>query len=273
MKKLVSVCAFLFLAFTFNVQAQKKVVLAESFDESDGTPSGVYDSWDIKSDGGYVYIVYLNDGKKITKPLSLWVDKKDENGDYVAFSTLEFEIDKKHTFATYDYLLEEDGDYYFQVVDENENVLADTYAKVNYIEGVKPTKNDDTEVSDEKEGDDDDDHEIDTYYYEDSKVEFAYKVSSTGIAENPQEEFLFIRVGNKIQILFDNGKEIKTSSVTFSIYGGKDYSEEIETFDVDVDPTWGWFKVEQLFLTKGKYVVDIYSEDDIFMNSGYIEIK
>ena len=244
MKKLVSVFAFLFLAFTFTVQAQKKVVLAESFDESDGTPSGVYDSWDIKSDGGYVYIVYLNDGKKITKPLSLWVDKKDEN-----------------------------GDYYFQVVDENENVLADTYAKVNYIEGVKPTKNDDTEVSDEKEGDDDDEDEIDTYYYEDSKVEFAYKVSSTGIAENPQEEFLFIRGGNKIQILFDNGKEIKTSSVTFSIYGGKDYSEEIETFDVDVDPTWGWFKVEQLFLAKGKYVVDIYSEDDIFMNSGYIEIK
>ena len=234
MKKLVSVFAFLFLAFTFTVQAQKKVVLAESFDESDGTPSGVYDSWDIKSDGGYVYIVYLNDGKKITKPLSLWVDKKDENGDYVAFSTLEFEIDKKHTFATYDYLLEEDGDYYFQVDGENE---------------------------------------IDTYYYEDSKVEFAYNVSSTGIAENPQEEFLFIRGGNKIQILFDNGKEIKTSSVTFSIYGGKDYSEEIETFDVDVDPTWGWFKVEQLFLAKGKYVVDIYSEDDIFMNSGYIEIK
>ena len=42
---------------------------------------------------------------------------------------------------------------------------------------------------------------------------------------------------------------------------------------MDVDPTWGWFKVEQLFLAKGKYVVDIYSEDDIFMNSGYIEIK
>lgn len=271
MKKLVSMFGFLFLAFTLTVQAQRKVVLAESFDEEDGTPSGVYDSWDIKSDGGYVYVVYLNDGKKITRPLSLWVDKKDENGDYVAFSTLEFEVDKKKTFAVYDYLLEEDGDYYFQVRDDKEDLLAESYAKVNYIKGEKPDKKADTEVSDEKEGDDDE--EIDTYYYEDSKIQFAYNVSSTGVPENPEEEFTFIRGGNKIQIFFDNGKPIKTSSVTFTIYGGKDYNEEIETFSVDVDPTWGWFKVQQLFTTKGKYAVDLYTEDDIYMNTGYIEIK
>lgn len=264
MKKVTSILAFLFLTFAFSVQAQKKVVLAESFDENDGTPKGVYDSWDIKSDGGYVYIVYLNDGKKITKPLSLWIDRKDEDGNYIAYTTLEFEIDKRHTFATYDYLLDKDGDYFFQVVDEKDNVLAESYAKVNYVDGEAPAA-DDEEVND--------DEDIDTYYYENSTIDVATSVSSAGVASGVSDKFTYKSGGVELQILYTDDKPIKTSSVTISIYGGKDYNDEIETYDVDVDPTWGWFKVKQTFLKKGLYAIDMYSEDDVFMNSAYIEIK
>lgn len=271
-----------FLTLGFG-QSSKSVVLCEDYSTS-GVPSGVYDSWDINADGGYVYVLYRNGSSKIKGELSLWVDKKDEDGYYTAWSTLDFDVDNSKTWAVYDYLLEEDGEYKFSVMDEKGNLLAETEATVQYKDGEEPSNNDDDEdeAVKEDESDDDDDDAFDkydedgnptTWYYEDSYIEFAKNIDSDGIAEDASEEWSYSSGGTTLYILYTDEVEIKTDEVHVEIYGGKDYSELIEEYDVTVEPDWGWFKFKQTFKKKGNYSVSIYNEDDIFMNSGYLTIK
>ena len=58
-----------------------------------------------------------------------------------------------------------------------------------------------------------------------------------------------------------------------SVYYGDTYDEKVseETFNVG-SLDWNWIKVPITVKKVGKYVVDVYNENDVFINSAYFEI-
>lgn len=84
MKKLLLSIAFL-LPFALIAQTVK---LCEKYDAATGETSGYYETWDIKPNGGYIYIVYTQ-STAIKEPLAVEIQKK-EDGEYKTYELHNF---------------------------------------------------------------------------------------------------------------------------------------------------------------------------------------
>lgn len=259
-----------FLSLTFNALAQgEKVVLCESYDKTNGTPTGINKNWDIeKEKGSYVYVVYSQD-KIIKDKLSLYVDKKNSNGSFIAFDTQSFDYnpstDKKN-WAMYDYKFTETGDYRISVMGKGDDALAITYTNIGYM------KDKGTDETSTKEYGTDDEKASDTYYYEDSKITFGESCEE-GEMKGEATEFKLINGKRDFVCMISQDNDFKVKEVKVSIYTGESYKELVseETFTVG-GLDWNWIKFPISVKKTGKYVVDIYNDKDTFMNSGYFEI-
>lgn len=256
-----------FMALSFSAIAQNgKVVLCEDYDKTNGTPTGINKNWDVdKNTGSYVYIVYSQD-YTIKDKLMLYVDKKNTSGTYVAFDTQEFTYDPKvdrKKWAMYDYKFTESGDYRISVMGNGDDALAVTYTNIGYM------KDKDSETSSK-----DPDGVTDTYYYEDSKIKFGESSTSQGEIIGESSIFRLVNGKKDIACVLTQDKALKVKSITVAVYTGENYTEKVseETFSV-ASRDWDWVKVPVSVTKVGKYVVDIYNENDTFINSAYFEIK
>ena len=263
MKKLIFSVLTLFL-FVFNASAQSKgtVVTCESYDDN-GVTSGVYKAWDIKKDGSFVYVIYSQD-KTITKNLNLYVDKKNEKGKFIAYATEDFAYNPKtdrKKFAMYDYKFTEEGDYRLTVMADNTDALATTEVTIYFEKETSSTTADELD-------------ETDTYYYENSEITFAMDFDSEANATGEATEFRLKNGESNFFAKVQQDNDLKVTQIRVSIYTGDDYKEEVsdENFDVE-SKEWNWIKIPIKVTKRGKYVVDMYTENDVFINSGYFEIK
>jgi hypothetical protein len=259
--------AFLWMfLFCLLAKAQgEKVVLCDSYDDY-GIPTGVHTNWDIDTAGGYVYVLYSQD-YDIRQKLSLYVDRKKEDGTYAAFDTRYFSFDATNTkkFAVYDFKFTKAGDFKISVMG-NGKALATTYCNVavtetsaNYLNKKKAQKNGDA---------------VDTYYFEKSKITFGDAIDDKAVVTGEATVF-YLRNGKRdIMAKLQQDNDLKVTQVLVEVYGGTDYKEKIASQLYDIpSKTWNWMKVPLSFNKPGKYVVDMYNEDDVFINSGYLEIK
>nr|HPH88807.1 hypothetical protein [Chitinophagales bacterium] len=74
--------------------------------------------------------------------------------------------------------------------------------------------------------------------------------------------------------VLEQDKDLKCTEIVVSVYHGDDYKDLVseETFTVG-SLDWNWIKVPISVTKVGKYVVDIYNQNDTFINSAYFEIK
>lgn len=258
---------FLFITISFistKLLAQNgKVVLCEDYNKTTGAPTNISKSWNVtKNTGSNVYIIYQQD-YNIKDKLLLFVDKKNSNGTYISYDTQDFNNDPKadkKNWLMYDYKFKEDGDYRITVTKNGDDALAVTYTNIGYIKD-----------SDSKSKDTDDFY--DTDYYEDSKIEFGTTISGTKLT-NKGNSFRLTNGKCDIVGLLTMDKALKIKSFDVTIYYGDDYKEKIsqQTYN-NASLDWDWIKIPISTLTKaGKYVVDVYTEDDVYVNSGYFEI-
>lgn len=276
MKKL-AIILLAILATTFNVLAQssssnKKVVLCEDYDKNSGEPTGINRNWDIRADGSYVYVIYSQD-KSIKEDLMLYLDKKNSSGSYEAFGTYYFNNDFKENpkkWAMYDLKFTESGDYKISVMGKSQTPLATTYTNIDYMKGEE-----DNVANLKKSGKttNNSDEEVDTYYYENSEIVFGESIND-GVLTGEATTFKLNGKSKEITAKVYQDDDLKLKQVIVSVYTGTDYKEKVSeyTYDVD-DPTWNWVSVPIKFYKKGKYVVDMYTQDDVFINSAYFEVK
>lgn len=257
---------FTFFSFSFAALAQNgKVVMCEDYSKTDGTPTGINKNWDIeKEKGSYVYIIYSQDAI-IKDKLMLYVDKKNDNGSYIAFDTQEFTYDPKidrKKWAMFDYKFTESGDYRISVMGKGDDALALTYTNIGYMKESGDSK---TEAKD---------GETDTYYYEDSKITFGESVNDKAEMIGEASEFKLKSGKREIICLLQQDKALKCKEIVVSVYYGDNYTEKVSEEKYSIGGLdWDWVKVPVNVTKVGKYVVDIYNENDTFVNSGYFEIK
>jgi hypothetical protein len=262
MKNLIFIFIALF-AFTAHAGAQttNRVVLCESYD-TNGAPTGINKNWDISKNGSYVYVLYSQESF-IPNGLLLYIDKKNDKGEFVAYDTKDFPYNPKtdkQKFAVYDCLFSEIGDYKLNVIDAvSKKVLASTTTNIALMKEEKSG----TTTTDE----------TDTYYYENSFIVFGESIDDNAVVSGEATTFKLIGGKRDLYLKLEQDDDLKLTELVMDVYGGEDYKElsYTETFNIP-SKDWNWVKLPVKFTKTGKYVVDLYTQDDVYVNSGYIEI-
>ncbi len=246
-----------FTAIHFQSDAQS-LVLCESYD-SKGNTSGNAATWEIKSTGGSVYIVYNQSAVLPAGSWYLYLDYDwDKAGTYQAYETLEIEPERGQNWFVYDYNFTETGKYKASVM-YNGTELATTYFVINYQPGTF------TETSGEK---------VDTYYYEGSKILFCTSMDTEGNPIGEATSFSMRRTGSvDVAVYISNsGKPFKSNKFLVDVYYA-DSNLKFDSFTVDVQPDWDYLKFNETFVSTGTYIFDFYTEDNVFINtSGVLTI-
>ncbi|HMU98122.1 MAG TPA: hypothetical protein PLC61_00225 [Chitinophagales bacterium] len=258
----------LLLLISVAVNAQT-IVGCENYDENTGKTTGEYSSWDISANGGYVYLHY-SQPKKITKPLTLYVDKKNTSGNFVAYATEYFENDVKSgkNFAVYDFKFTEAGTYKIIALADGQE-LASKILTIQFKEGEEPNS--------DSSNDENSDEEVDTYYYEESTVVIATDVDEDYNPIGEADEFYAKRDGTTpLKIVVSNPERFATELFYIDIYYTDPETEkEVKetTLETEVNPDWIVSSTDYTFKKRGKYYIDVYNGNDVFINSASIEIK
>lgn len=242
-----------------------KIEQAETFDDKTGATTGIFDRWDIKKeDGSYVYIVYKQD-KPIKEPLKLVIEKKDENQNiFKKYDTKFFENDvtSNNKFAMYDLLFIEEGKYKLTVFTKNGKFLAEQESNIAY-EKEKSTTSTNSDITSD--------------YYKDSDI----KINNKSILSKSNSAVFYLN-NDKIELTLKvtNDKAFKTTEVYVSVYkkkyknGKEDGEDFIDKFTFNsIDLTWDWISLPIEFKEKGDYILDVFTKDDVFINTGFLTIK
>ncbi len=254
----------LVVAVAFRTQAQS-LVMCESYD-ANGKPSGIYTSWDIKAEGGFVYLLYSQPATFNTS--SLWYLYIDydwyNNGNLSAYETISLTPERGKNWLVYDYKFTEVGKYRAFIMKDGVEQASVSFT-INWEEGVTPPPTTNTPTTPGG---------IDTYYYEDSFIQFCSSVNADGTCNNPATSYTIPYGATSVEttVLLDNNlKNFETNLIYVDVY--KDgASDPYDSFSVNVENTWNfcWFKLT--FAAPGTYYIDTYNANDIFINTGSVTV-
>jgi len=251
-----------FVAVLFSAKAQSTspaVVLCSDYDKITGAASGIYTSWDIKADGGgYIYVVYSQD-KKIKDELTLKVEKKNYSGLYDTYNTYYIGNDVKsdQTWAMYDMHFTEEGDYRLSILNKSNSTLASTNTTIYFLPETDSNESDDTYIDD-------------TYYYENSFVTFGESVDEGGVVNGETSIFNLENGTPKITAKLEQDDALLLTKLYVTVYLGEETISE-DVYDIP-SKDWNYITVPITVNKPGAYIVDFYSQDDVFINSGYFDV-
>lgn len=245
------------LCFIINAQDNKLLLCTEYF--NDGTYSGAYEGWNINKDGNYMYIFYES-LSTINDTLFVRIDKsfnrKDTN--YYEYDHYYLVPGESRKWAVNKYIFTKTGNYKITVFDRNNKQLAKPY-----ITNIKIFDKDYNDM-----------YFIDTWYYSQSTINF-YEKTSGDTMYGKTDTFNYQLTGNKmiLYIAQENKLPFKTSHLLVSVYSADICHEHISTYTYSVDEKWYWTHIPLYIYRKGKFSVEVYNEDDVFINSAKVEIK
>lgn len=256
---------FLFIVLETTLFAQKRIYFCDNYTAS-GEPTGIASRWSIKSSGGNVYILYQNNYEKITTSSIYFFIDIMQDGEYKEYETKLLTPDNNNSWIIYDYKFTKPGDYRVIVYDAALTKLATDYVTITLKQG---------EVVDDNKKDD----KVDTYYYIDAKVTFCVSVED-GKAVTPSEVFNIDRNnGGYVYMLVDNNlKTLKTEQLIVDIWMNKDnddnsYSEFVETKYIATTKNETYANLKYTFYKKGKFKFSVFTKDNVWIQTGYVEIN
>lgn len=240
-------------------QGSQSVVLCEKYDEF-GTASGIYGSWNVDFAGGYVYIVYKQIYAITASSMYLQIDKKSAySEEYLSEKTLTLYPESGKNWVMYDCFFSAAGKYKITVMMDGK-VAATTYTEIFVVDADSiASANGDTAIT--------------TFYYEDSYIYFCENVTE-GTMVGEAEDFPLGPTGSvTVTIYVTCDKPFKTDLFYIDVFEdiGDDFID-LDSYNITVEPDWDYAFVKQTFTKKGTYVVDIYTADDIYVNTGEVVI-
>ncbi|MCB9034429.1 MAG: hypothetical protein H6553_11365 [Chitinophagales bacterium] len=261
MNKLLFIALLMIGSVVANAQ---KIVTCESYNENTGEPSGIYSTWSIKQDGGYVYILY-NQPKAIKGVLDLYIDKY-FNGKYVPYETLKFDVESNSNWALYDYFFTEPGKYRIIAL-KDKTELASTEVTIKYADNASSSN------SNYNDREDEDNEEVDTWYYEETEIVFGTGLDKNNnfAVQGQNDEFTIPREKGYVDValILKGDVEFKTDLIYVDIYLGDDF---IETLEVNVEPNWNIVSTNYKFTKRGTYSIEMYNADEVYINDADVEI-
>lgn len=122
----------------------------------------------------------------------------------------------------------------------------------------------------------DDDKENDTYYYEYSWISTGTGVDSEGYLLGEDTKFKLNNGTVEVYFMLEQDEPLLLSELFYEIYSGdgETYSEQVlnETMKV-ASKDWNYTYFSVKFSAPGFYVIDMYNQNDVYINSAYFEIE
>lgn len=116
--------------------------------------------------------------------------------------------------------------------------------------------------------------DIDTYYYQSSFITVGTGVDEEGVLVGAGTEFKLKKENLELTIMLEQEEALLLSKIYYDVYSGKnsdvyEYGEEIDVADLQWNYIYFSIEVEK----KGKYAVELYNQDDIYINTLQFEVK
>lgn len=252
------IICIIFALISFTIKAQSKLFLCTDY-AKDGTLSGNYENWTIQKGGNFLYL-YFSSSTPINDTIFIGIEKNFNRRDttYYEYDHYYLVTDSSKKWAVNKYVFSKTGQYRITAYDRHNNQLAVPYKTVIQLE--------DQAYSDM--------YFRDTWYYEESKVYF-YNTAVGDTMFGRNNVFSYQPLGNKVILYLEQpeAKPFKTNHLFVSIFMDDKCHQYIDSYTFYVDDTWLWTHVPIYFSKKGKYIVEIYNDDDVFINSTSLEIK
>lgn len=114
----------------------------------------------------------------------------------------------------------------------------------------------------------------DTYYYEYSTIRFGTEVKETNLL-GEATEFTLKNGQVEITVFLEMLEALLCSEIFVEIYDASSAtSEQIENFSINgIDPTWNYLHFKINLKKEGTYYIDLYNQNDVFINSATVVIK
>jgi hypothetical protein len=116
--------------------------------------------------------------------------------------------------------------------------------------------------------------QVDVDYYEKSSVIIGNGVDEEGYIIGKSNLFQLENGTKDVFIILELDKPLMLQSIVVDIFSGKEYKDLVNTYYFDVpspDYTYTYFPLT--FTKHGKYAIDIYNQNNLYINSGYFTIS
>ena len=238
-------------------KAENKLLLCTSYD-NDGNYTGDFPSWKINRTGNFMYVLYqsdtpLNDSLYIS--LEKTFNRKDSN--YYQYDHYYLVPGATKKFAVNKYIFTKPGNYRISVYDRLSEALLKTYTTaIGYT---------DQEYADK--------FFTDTWYYNESVIYFCDSLVNSKLigksdvfSYQPQREkiVLYVEQLNKISL--------KTDHLFVKVFNRENH-QLVQSSSYSIHNEWYWTFISIYIKDRGKYTVELYNEDDVFINQADLEIK
>lgn len=238
--------------------AENKLFLCNEYDNA-GNYKGVFEDWQISKDGNFMYI-FFESSEPVTDTLFVSLYRTNNRRDtfYNEYDHYYLVPGANKKFAVNKYIFSKPGNYKISVSDRNGKEMAKPYnttVKLNDADYINMNF-------------------VDTWYYNSSVILFYEKTigdsligMNTVFEVKTDEDKVVLYIGQK------NKQPFKTRHFYSRIYTADACRKLIDESVYYVDETWSWTYVSLFIQQTGKFIVELYNDDDVFINSAPIEIK
>ena len=225
-----------------------------------GEPLRVSNSWSIKEDGGYLYVLYKQP-EAITRNLFSIVVSQAQDGVFREINRQRIVPELNKNWVAIYYKFHQGGDFRISVL-KNDAEVATNYLTIlanKTKKGWKRKLNKDPRL-----------------LYTNTKV-IACETVRDGKAINPSAVFSITQDYSDVTFLIMNAKTIDAGKLNIDIYRRTNaldqYSQFVESkiLHLIYDNNSTYFNLQ--FIEPGDYKVYIYDQDQVWINSGYVTIN
>ena len=256
MRFIFSVILFAFICSSTN--AQGKLIICSEY-KQDGSYTGVYNNWFINKKGNFMYLFYES-STAVSDTVFVKLDKQFNRRDSNYYELDHYYLipsgNKK--WAANKYIFTKPGKYRISAYNRNGDLLtAPYYTTISFAEN----EYDDLFLKD-------------SWYYESSIIEFYEKaIGDSMIGKNDVFNYQPNNTNITLYILQQNKKPLQSQHLFVSVYSDDKLHEHISSYPYYIDASWHWTFLPVKMERKGKFIVEIYNDDDVFINSAKIEIR
>lgn len=249
------ILVILFLIFSFTVKAQD-IYFCQSHTES-GDPIGAANTWSIKQDGGYIYILLKADKTLEDEMYYLFIDKKVDN-ENEPFDSKVIRHNADADFLAYNYIFKEAGVFEVYFMDSEQNVIArgNVTIQINKQEQINR-------------------RDFSGLYYDNSRIVACERV----IGEKPLniKYITSLKVNRGLMYIYiENDKPLDSKKILVDVWKKKnseyEYDEWVASKKYKTEPTWKYTFFKYQFLEAGEYKISIYNDKQVFIGSTYIKV-
>lgn len=228
--------------------------------DSTGNPKNMYQNWLTQRGGNFMYIFFKAD-HLLTKKYRVRIEKLYNRIDttYLLFDRFTLKNDGKKNWVANKYTFLKSGNYRFLLFeDDSETPIETYYTAISYTDETYT-----------------DDGFVDTWYYKNTEFRFCDSVSNSKLV-GVKDVFKIQPVETKVTIYIthEQNKPLRTDRILAKVYNITNNEKKYVYTDVFFSEyNWQWTFLPLYLTDKGNYLVELYNEEDIFINSRKVEIQ